>query len=117
MCANCDEARGPIADEIVRRIGATRETVMDVLKCLEEMTLEADTIREAREEAAKDAIAAALSGDREQAIEGLRTLFGEGVEMHVIEVGADGTPAPAPAHPIDRPTGPDVGETRTGMYL
>lgn len=112
MCAKCEEVRGPVADEVVRRTGATRETVIDVLRALEDMTIEANEMQEKREQEARSAITAALAGDREQAIETIRGLFGGNAEVHVIEIGPDGTPEPAPAHERD------VQEPRLpGMYL
>jgi hypothetical protein len=119
MCANCEQARGPIVAEVARRTGIEVGTVDTILRTLEEMTIEADEIRERREQEAKEAIAAALSGNREQAIEGLRKLFGGNAEVHMVEIGPDGVnldragfPAPVPAHEKD------VGEPRLpGMYL
>lgn len=100
MCQGCEEIRGPIADEVVRRTGVSRETVMVILVALEDMTRETQEQNEV-----------SLEQLRELAPEFAEALEEAGGQIVSIKLTGSGEPFPASAHPRDVP------EPRRGMYL
>lgn len=108
MCDNCAETRGTVRDEVVRRTGATPETVEDILLALEAMAAETLELQRRQAEEVMDALQDVMGSDPSpERLERLREFLvasGMGVELDAPMVGAPGSAR-------------DVQEPRRGMYL
>ena len=100
MCQGCEEIRGPIAREVVRRTCLGESDVLRVLEVLEDMTVETQQVNEV-----------SIAQLRELAPEFAEALEEAGGQIVSIKIMESDEPLPTSAHTRDVP------EPRRGMYL